>query len=70
MTHHMYTGEANGFALLLVALLGLSLRLTLEKTLLQHQCILNILLALSGKTLIESWYAVSLPSTVTFNSSP
>jgi len=35
-THHMNVGKAHRVALLLVRLLGLSLRLAFEETLLQH----------------------------------
>lgn len=67
MTHHVNAGETDRLALLLVRFLCLSFRLTLEETLFQHQCVLNILLAQTVETLIKSRYTIGLSTPITFD---
>lgn len=64
MTHHVNAGKTDRLALLLVRFLRLPFRLALQETLLQHQRVLNILLAEAVEALIESRYAVGLSAPI------
>lgn len=63
-----YRVQVVGAVLFPVRLLGRPLRLRLQEPLLQHQGLLNILLANSVERLIEPRYAITLTSPVTLDS--
>ena len=66
----MNAGETDRLTLLLVRFLRLSFRLALEESLLQHQRVLNILLAQAVEALVESRYTISLSTPIAFDPTP